>query len=176
MKQFLTSNFKVHENESELGHERWANATKDNALFATEKTTKYTPGATFRRFLGSDDGDNKGSQTIVNNLKQEILKAIGEIGGDAEEQAAKFLIDEAKRGCKKPMVGFIAGRTAPPGRRLGPAGAIISGGKGTATEKVSVLRECGISVADSPAEMAQPMALATTAAAALAAPGAVHQA
>jgi len=84
MKQFLTSNFKVHENESELGHERWADATKDNALFATEKTTKYTPGATFRRFLGSDDGDNKGSQTIVNNLKQEILKAIGEIGGDVQ--------------------------------------------------------------------------------------------
>ncbi|GAW67279.1 succinyl-CoA synthetase subunit alpha [Geoanaerobacter pelophilus] len=76
---------------------------------------------------------------------------IGEIGGNAEEEAARFV----KENMKKPVAAYIAGVTAPPGKRMGHAGAIISGGKGTATEKVAVLRECGISVADSPAEMAQ---------------------
>jgi succinyl-CoA synthetase alpha subunit len=76
---------------------------------------------------------------------------IGEIGGNAEEEAARFV----KENMKKPVAAYIAGVTAPPGKRMGHAGAIISGGKGTATEKVAILRECGISVADSPAEMAQ---------------------
>lgn len=76
---------------------------------------------------------------------------IGEIGGTSEEEAARFVKDYMT----KPVAAYIAGVTAPPGKRMGHAGAIISGGKGTATEKVSVLRECGISVADSPAEMAQ---------------------
>ena len=81
----------------------------------------------------------------------EAVIMIGEIGGSAEEEAARFV----KEHMKKPVAAYIAGITAPPGKRMGHAGAIISGGKGTATEKVAVLRECGISVADSPAEMAQ---------------------
>jgi len=76
---------------------------------------------------------------------------IGEIGGTSEEDAARFV----KEHMTKPVAAYIAGLTAPPGKRMGHAGAIISGGKGTAAEKVSVLRECGISVAESPAEMAQ---------------------
>ncbi len=81
----------------------------------------------------------------------EAVIMIGEIGGSAEEEAARFVRDYMT----KPVAAYIAGVTAPPGKRMGHAGAIISGGKGTATEKVAVLRECGISVADSPAEMAQ---------------------
>ena len=81
----------------------------------------------------------------------EAVIMIGEIGGNSEEEGAYFVRDHMS----KPVAAYIAGVTAPPGKRMGHAGAIISGGKGTAVEKVAVLEECGISVAASPAEMAQ---------------------
>ena len=81
----------------------------------------------------------------------EAVIMIGEIGGTSEEEGAYFV----KHHMTKPVAAYIAGVTAPPGKRMGHAGAIISGGKGTATEKVAVIQECGISVAASPAEMAQ---------------------
>jgi succinyl-CoA synthetase alpha subunit len=124
---------------------------------AVFQTTREGLGQTTALGIGGDPVKGmdfiEGLELFLADKQTEAIVMIGEIGGASEENAAQFLIDEAKKGRKKPMVGFIAGRTAPPGRRMGHAGAIISGGKGDAESKIAAMERAGIKVSPSPARI-----------------------
>jgi succinyl-CoA synthetase alpha subunit len=129
---------------------------------AVFQTTREGLGQTTAVGIGGDPV--KGTEFVdvlellLGDTATKSIIMIGEIGGSAEEDGAQFVLDEAKRGRRKPIVGFIAGRTAPQGRRMGHAGAIVSGGKGDAGSKLEAFERAGITISPSPARLGTTLA------------------